>query len=275
MHLHIYAAERVCAPICIERTTYPLTLMVDVEESASATVCLDLRGGETGECVCNITVALAPQSSLDFLCIEACDAPARVRITQEGEIAEHASLTWRNVTVGSEEVRQNLRSTVRGRGSCSAIEWIFSARGCARHTLSAHNTFAAPDGSGEIVIKGIAADRAHLCFDGAIAIAPEGTGTETHLTQNVLMLDPTAHVNAIPALDIRTNSVRASHSATVSRITDDDLFYIVSRGVPIASARALIAEGFLVDLTDRIPHPVLRARVLQVLSTPHSHPSRS
>ena len=64
-----------------------------------------------------------------------------------------------------------------------------------------------------------------------IEIGPEGTGTDACLTQEVLMLDPTAKVDAIPALEIRTNDVKASHSASVSRVTEEDLFYFGSRGL--------------------------------------------
>ncbi len=81
------------------------------------------------------------------------------------------------------------------------------------------------------------------------------------------MLDKTANVDAIPGLEIRTNDVKASHSATVSRVTEEDLFYFRSRGIDPVTARHMFVEGFLYDLAERIYNPDLRERVREVLAS--------
>ena len=77
------------------------------------------------------------------------------------------------------------------------------------------------------------------------------------------MLDDTAKVDAIPGLEIKTNDVKASHSATISKVTPEDLFYFASRGIAEKEARRMYVQGFLGDLTKRIEHTALRESVLE------------
>ena len=98
-----------------------------------------------------------------------------------------------------------------------------------------------------------------------IEITEKGRGTNTYLTEDVLMLDSTAHVDAVPALEIRTNDVKASHSATVSRVTAENLFYLQSRGIPETKARQMFVEGFLGALTERIADSGIREKVAEAI----------
>ncbi len=155
-------------------------------------------------------------------------------------------------TLGGKEVHHALRSHVQGSGAVSDVDWMFFAKAQEKQSLSVRNVFAAKDGRGEIVMKGVAQDHAHVSCDGMIEIGLQGGGTDTYLTQHVLMLDRTARVNAIPGLEIKTNDVKASHSATVTRVTDEDLFYFASRGIAQNEARRMYVQGFLADLAGKI-----------------------
>ena len=79
------------------------------------------------------------------------------------------------------------------------------------------------------------------------------------------MLDRTAKVDAIPGLEIKTNDVKASHSATVSRVTEEDLFYFGSRGIAEREARRMFVEGFLGELVAKIGDSASRKAILEAL----------
>jgi len=170
---------------------------------------------------------------------------------QIATVASGAHLHWINITVG-DDIEQSLVSTCTGSGSVSAVDWVFRASKADTQKLSVRNVFTADHGGGEITMKGVAEDRAHVAASGMIDIGLHGKGTHTYLTQNVLMLDPTAKVDVIPGLEIKTNDVKASHSATVSRVTADDLFYFGSRGIAEEEARQMYIEGFLGEILERI-----------------------
>jgi Fe-S cluster assembly protein SufD len=75
------------------------------------------------------------------------------------------------------------------------------------------------------------------------------------------MLDAIAKIDAVPGLEIRTNDVKASHSATVSRVTVEDLFYFQSRGIDPETARQMYVDGFLGSIVDRIESDEVKAVV--------------
>ncbi len=176
-------------------------------------------------------------------------------------VQEGGSIHWHCITLGVTEEPHSLSSTLSGRNAKSDIDWIFRVRGDQRQMIAVRNIFDAENGGGEITIKGVAEGKAYASCDGMIEITEQGTGTDTYLTENVLMLDPTAKIDAIPGLEIRTNDVKASHSATVSRVTPEDLFYFQSRGMGQETARAMYVEGFLGELLERVPEKGIREKV--------------
>jgi Fe-S cluster assembly protein SufD len=96
-------------------------------------------------------------------------------------------------------------------------------------------------------IHGIAADKSRLSFNGRIHIHPGAQHTDARLTNRNLQLDSTAQVNTKPELEIYADDVQCAHGATVGQLDLDQLFYLRSRGISEASARALLMQGFLAD----------------------------
>lgn len=228
---------------------------VTVSEDVRATlVCID-PSGDTA-----IDVTLKSRSSLHVVCL-ATEAPLTLRST----LAAESSIHWHCITLGSGGI-STLRSELIGEGARSDIDWIFSVRGSERQSVDVRNVFNARSGGGEITMKGVAEGKAHAGCSGMIEIGEAGQGTDTYLTEDVLMLDPTAKIDAVPGLEIRTNDVKASHSATVSRVTVEDLFYFQSRGITPVEARRMYIEGFLGDLTERIPDDTIRAEIREALT---------
>jgi Fe-S cluster assembly protein SufD len=192
---------------------------------------------------------------------------ANVTLTCEGTVHERGSLLWQLATLNAATVHHTVQSTAVGAGATSTVEWLCNARNDAHWTLDVRNIFTARDGRGEVTMRGIAQDRARIVCRGIIDIRAEGTGTDTFLTQAMLMLDPSAKIDAVPALEIHTDNVRASHSATVTRISPEDLFYLSSRGIPLQEARTLYIEGFIGELADRIVDATARTTVKEAMQS--------
>lgn len=222
-----------------------------------ATVCLELKEGS-----CDIEIILEDEAVLNVLCLQSVPADAAVRIRQRTKVGSGAKLTLQNVSLGGNDVTHDLVSGIEGNDASSSVDWMFYVTGKERQKLSARNVFGGRNGAGEILMKGVAQDTAHVAANGLIEIGLKGGGTNTYLTQDVLMLDSSAKVDAVPGLEIKTNDVKASHSATVSRVTAEDLFYFAARGIPQEDAKKMYVLGFLGDMTGRIQNDAMRERVL-------------
>lgn len=120
------------------------------------------------------------------------------------------------------------------------------------------NDFRAAHGRGEILLKTVAHKNTHAKVHGTVRIGEGGAGTDTYLTEDALLLDSSAKVDAVPALEIHCNDVKASHSARLHRLTPEELFYFAARGMDTQLARELSLHGFLGDVLDRIPSDALR-----------------
>jgi Fe-S cluster assembly scaffold protein SufB len=182
-------------------------------------------------------------------------------IVYRSDVAASARVCWHIVSVDCSRAAFDLISKLDGKDAISSIDWVFRTRGKESMAIDVRNVFAAPHGRGEIVMKGIAEDESRCRATGMIEIGEEGRGTATHLTEDVLMLDASAKVDAVPALEIRTNDVKASHSATVSKVSPEQMFYLESRGLPAPEARRMFVEGFLGELIAKIPDPKIREEV--------------
>jgi Fe-S cluster assembly protein SufD len=81
-------------------------------------------------------------------------------------------------------------------------------------------------------------------YKGNIRIEKNAGQSDAHLTSRTLLLSPDAHVNTVPALEILANDVKAGHSATIGKIDEESLFYLLSRGLDKDAAKKLIIESF-------------------------------
>ena len=203
--------------------------------------------------------------------LEIAPSDAKITVTQRCTVGAHARLHVTNITLGGAEVSHDFVAHVTGEEGMSSVDWIFYGKGAERQTLSAHNVFDARNGGGEITVHGVVEERAQTSFNGMIEITPKGGGTNTYLTETLLMLDPTAKVDAIPGLEIKTNDVKASHSATVTNVSEEDLFYLAARGIALREGRRMIIEGFLSALAERIPEGKTRALVQREIAKKYAY----
>ena len=212
-----------------------------------------------------LDIVIEEDASLTLVCVQNTPC-SHGTIHQRTSIGAGAAFHLINITLEGDDVHHDLIARIEGAGGKSTIDWIFYGRGSMKQSLSARNIFDAPCGRGEITVHGVAEDHAQVSFDGCIEITKNGGGTDSYLTEKTLMLDATAKVDAVPGLEIKTNDVKASHSASISKVSNEDLFYFASRGIGEQEARRMYIEGFLGALLERIPDHSLREQIMMEIA---------
>ena len=104
---------------------------------------------------------------------------------------------------------------------------------------------------GNVLIKGVLLDKAKCFSNGTIKVRKEAKKTNTFLAAHILLLSKDAKAQAIPALEIEADDIRAGHSASVTHIDGDQIFYLTARGIPEKEAKKMIAYGFLQSALDK------------------------
>ena len=103
------------------------------------------------------------------------------------------------------------------------------------------------------LFKGIAARGGKVSFDGLVYVAPDAQKTKAYQENHTILLSPGAVVETRPQLEIYADDVECSHGATTGFLNEEELFYMRSRGIPVAEAHRLQLISFLSDLLSRIP----------------------
>ncbi len=106
--------------------------------------------------------------------------------------------------------------------------------------------------------KGILDDRAHGVFNGKIFVREDAQKTDAKQTNQVLLLSDGATINTKPQLEIFADDVKCTHGATVGQLSEDQLFYLRSRGIDRAAARSLLTFAFANDIVGRIKIEAIR-----------------
>lgn len=255
--------------LTIDQSTIHLSIVV----GARARATLFINYVPTSDApICDIEIYLAEESTLTCTFL-ASASTQNIHIQQKSRLQAGAHFNWQNVTLSTGKIEHKAESFVVGHDATSDIDWVFYAHKKDQYTLTANNFFDAKNGGGEITMQGVAENTAHALCNGLINIGLDGQGTDTYLTESVLMLDPTAKVDAIPGLEIKTNDVKASHSATVSRVTAEDLYYFAARGIPMEEARQMFILGFLAGRLEQISNPEIQESVRQTLAQKYSSQS--
>lgn len=222
-----------------------------------------ISGG--GETVQRVEIHVGERADLRYSSLQDVDADATYTNRTVVRVAAGGRSSLRLITLGARAVDHDVRTELTGVDAVGSLEWAFYARGAEEYRLMERAVFQAARGGGETVMRGVAEEKARVQCHGMIDIGQSGGGTDTYLTQQVLMLDPTAKADAVPGLEIKTNDVKASHSASIANVSAEDLFYLSARGIPRDTTRRMFVRGYVEDIAERVEDEALRQAILEAV----------
>ncbi|MFA5306676.1 MAG: Fe-S cluster assembly protein SufB [Candidatus Babeliales bacterium] len=107
--------------------------------------------------------------------------------------------------------------------------------------------------SSRIISKSISSRGGRTSYRGLVAIGREAVHAKSYVQCNALILDKSSRADAYPSIDVKQHQVDVGHEATVSKLDDERLFYLMSRGFAIPAARTLIVNGFIEPFVKQLP----------------------
>src|SRR2546425_451676 len=183
-------------------------------------------------------------------------------VTNKNAIHEKdGSSTWVLADLGSRVNLANIGATLCGNGSVAELVGVFFSDHDQRfsmNTLSDHNAIAT---NAETLVKGVLTDQSRVEFEGMIRVQPKAQQTASFLSDHTLLLSDECRAESIPGLEIGANEVSASHGATTGQIDEEQLFYLMVRGIPRDEAERIIVQVFFEPVLQRIPLKNLRTRL--------------
>ena len=131
-----------------------------------------------------------------------------------------------------------------------------------QRTLQAH---CAPNARSDLLFKNALFDNARTIFSGLIRVEPEAQQTDAYQTNRNLLLSNTSEANSLPGLEILANDVKCSHGATSSPVDKDQIYYLLSRGIPKSKAQELLVFGFFEEILEKIDNEELKDNVRHLI----------
>jgi len=226
--------------------------VIDVGRGAEASVVLDHRG--TVSYADNVEISVGDNAGLMLVSIQDWDGDAVHVQHQKIRLGRDARLRHIVVTLGGSLVRLSTTVEYADRGGDAELLGLYFADTGQHqeHRLVVEHTV--PDCRSRVEYRGaLQGDEAHAVWVGDVIIRAGATGTDTYELNRNLVLTEGARADSIPNLEIETGEVvGAGHASATGRFDDEQLFYLMSRGIPEHDARRLVVRGFFAGLLARI-----------------------
>ena len=169
------------------------------------------------------------------------------------EVARDASLLHCDAELGSRLAKTRTECSLNGRGAEAFLDGVYYC-GKGQHmdmrTVQYHR---APQAMSRAYYKGAVAGGGRSVYQGLIEVSEGASGTDAYLTNRNLILGEAARSDSIPTLRIGNNDVKCSHGSTTGRLSEEELFYLESRGLSEADAREMLVIGYFEDLIGNAP----------------------
>ncbi|MEU9747248.1 MULTISPECIES: Fe-S cluster assembly protein SufD [Streptomyces] len=236
--------------------------VIELGAFAEAVVVID----HTGDAVvaANVDFLVGDGAKLTVVSVQDWDADA-VHVSQHNAlVGRDASFKSIVVTFGGDVVRLHPRVAYAGPGGEAELFGLyFTDKGQHQEhrLLVDHN---APHCKSNAVYKGaLQGDDAHAVWIGDVLIRAAAEGTDTYEMNRNLVLTDGARVDSVPNLEIETGEIAgAGHASATGRFDDEQLFYLMSRGIPQVEARRLVIRGFFAELVQQIGLPDVEERLI-------------
>jgi Fe-S cluster assembly protein SufD len=181
-----------------------------------------------------------------------------------------SNFSTHSLTFGGALVRNDVGAYLGAEGCECVLNGLYTASGqqlIDNHTRIDH---AMPHCASHELYKGILDGKARGVFNGKIYVHQDAQKTDAKQTNQTLLLSDDATINTKPQLEIYADDVKCTHGATVGNLDTEAIFYLRTRGIDLASARALLTYAFANDVIGRIKIESLRSRLEEkLLETQH------
>ncbi|MGI5425023.1 Fe-S cluster assembly protein SufD [Streptomyces sp. CA-179760] len=236
--------------------------VIELGAFAEAVVVID----HTGDAVlaANVDYLLGDGAKLTVVSVQDWDEKA-VHVAQHNAlVGRDASFKSVVVTFGGDVVRLHPRVTYAGPGGEAELFGLYftdQGQHQEHRLLVDHNV---PHCKSNVVYKGaLQGEAAHAVWIGDVLIEAKAEGTDTYEMNRNLVLTDGARVDSVPNLEIETGEiVGAGHASATGRFDDEQLFYLMARGIPEHEARRLVVRGFFAELVQQIGLPDIEERLI-------------
>ncbi len=240
-------------------SVFPHTLLI-ADELAKVTVIEHFRSAHSDRAgfACGVNdLVVGKGAKLNYVCTQNWNEKALAIQINSTSVERDASALSLNVNLGGAYSRFESLSRLTGEGARSDMLAVCVAGNAQEFDARTLQDHASPHTTSDLLYKNALSDRARNTFGGLIRVEPHAHFTDAYQTVRNLLLSDDAEANSMPGLEILADNVKCRHGATSGQLGEDEMFYLLSRGIPALVAKQLLVSGFLNEVVDRLDHPAI------------------
>jgi Fe-S cluster assembly protein SufB len=174
-------------------------------------------------------------------------------VTKRAHAYERSTVEWVDANTGSRLTMKYPAIYLRGEGATAEVISVAVAGRGQHQDTGAKAVHLAPNTTSRIVSKSVSKDGGRATYRGQLRVAPGATGVTASVRCDALMLDDQSRSDTYPYIDIQEDDTTMTHEATVGKVSAEQVFYLMSRGLTENEATNLIVQGFLEVFTKELP----------------------
>jgi len=174
-------------------------------------------------------------------------------VTKRAVAQENAKIEWVDGNLGSKLTMKYPAIYLMGEGATGEVLSVAFSGHDQHQDAGAKIIHAAPNTTSIVTSKSISKDGGRSSYRGLIKVLPGATGVKTSVKCDALLLDEHSRSDTYPTMEIDEKDVSVEHEATVSKVGEEQLFYLMSRGLTADEAKAMVVNGFFEPFTKELP----------------------
>jgi Fe-S cluster assembly protein SufD len=284
--LHVTAGTKVERPVTLlyaasgndDATCNPRNLIVVEDDAKIAVIEHDVANSDGAYLHNSVTeVILREGAQLEHTKLQEESTKAFHIATLEAQLQSRANLVSHALSVGAAIHRSDINVHLLGEQASVTLNGLYIGSGRQHVDFHTRIHHAAPHCQSEQLYKGILSGSARGVFNGQVHVHEHAQKSDAQQANHNLLLSRNAEIDTKPQLEILADDVKCSHGTTVGQLDETMLFYLRSRGVPLAQAQGLLTYGFAHDIVERLSSSNLAGRMERLLveALPHGDELRA
>jgi Fe-S cluster assembly protein SufD len=185
--------------------------------------------------------------------------------TERVSAGRDARVTTLALALGSDVTRVDAQCALRSPGSHVDLLGLYIAQGTQHIDYETLQDHVSPHASSNLLFKGALFEKGRSVFRGLIRVHPNAQRTDAYQTNRNLIMGSEARADSLPNLEIAADDVRCSHAATVGQLDEEEIFYLLSRGIPKHEAIRLVIFGFFGEVLDQLELKEVRQELVDAI----------
>ena len=200
-----------------------------------------------------IEIIVKPNARFRYVTIQNWSHNMYNLVTQRAMVHEHATMEWLDGNLGSKLTMKYPSCYLVGEGAHGEILSIAYASNGQHQDTGGKVIHAAPHTTSQIISKSISKGTGRASYRGLCKIYEGARDARSNVECDALLLNPTSRTDTFPYIEIEEQTANVGHEATVSKIGEEQLFYLMSRGLSEEEAAAMIVRGFIEPIAKQLP----------------------